>query len=124
MSEHIDHSPAAWQQHWASMPNSVRGLYATFQKRGFPWTEKEVRIEAWGQLCFDEAACRAVAYHMHNNRMVIGWKFISWRCEMDGPLTGGAKLSGEPPADFDVYSIEHLRESRDSEATQSPIKGE
>ncbi len=109
----MDRSPPEWQAHWASMPNSVRALYATFKKIGFPWTEKEERIEAWGQLCFDDAACRAVSYWMHNKRMGGKWKFVSWRCEMDGPCVGGAKLNGEPPPDFDVYSIDHLRQHRD-----------
>lgn len=92
-------APQEWQSHWASIPNSVRALYGTFKRTGFPWTTKEVEIEAWGQLCFDDAAARACAYHMWNHEMRTGWKFVSWRCVMDREPVGG-KLSGVAPADF------------------------
>ena len=88
--------------HYASIPNNVRALYATFEWRFFPFIRKEVKIEAWGQLCFDDAAAQATAYHMHNNKM-NAWTYISWRCEMDGPCVGGAKLSGSAPQNFDIY---------------------
>jgi hypothetical protein len=96
--------PAEVLNHYADMPNNVRALYATFKSTFIPFVKREERIEAMGQLCFDEAACRAVAYHMHNKRMENRWQFVSWRCEMDGPLIGDrAKLNGIAPSDFDIY---------------------
>lgn len=93
-------APAEWHEHWDAMPNAVRALYATLRQMHFPWITKEVRIEAWGQLCYDNAAATHTAYHMWNNGMRTGWEFLSWRVEMDGPLIGGAKLSGTAPEDF------------------------
>jgi hypothetical protein len=97
-------APTEWNAHWDVMPNSVRALYGTFERWGIPFLKKEIRIEAWGQLCFDEAACNAIAYHMHNHGMRSGWRFVSWRCEMDGPVIGGAKLTGAAPPDFNIYN--------------------
>src|SRR5258708_3402165 len=87
-----DAAPAAFTQQFASMPNSVRALYGTFQSTSFPWRKKELLIEAWGQLCFDAAANNAIAYHMWNHDIRSGWKFLSWRVEMDGEPVGGGKL--------------------------------
>lgn len=95
-------APAEWNAHWDAMPNSVRALYATFRSTRFPWRTEEIQIEAWGQLCFDDAAARAVAYHMWNHRMRTDWVYLSWRVEMDGPCLGGAKKSGVAPDDFQL----------------------
>ncbi len=113
--EYRDVAPAEWNTHWDAMPNSVRALYSTFRSTGFLRREKEVLIEARGQLCFDEAAARATAYHMHNNGMRTGWEFISWRCEMDGPLIGRAKLAGGAPPNFDIYDYVPRRHAKASQ---------
>ena len=105
--ERKDLAPSNWNEHWDNMPNSVRALYATFRSMRFPWCTKEVRIEAWGQLCFDAAAANAVAYHMYNNEMRTGWKFLSWRCEMSGAPVGGGKLNGVAPLNFDISDYVH-----------------
>lgn len=94
--------PAEWNAHWDSLPNSVGALYATIQSTTFPWRKKEIKIDGRGQLCFDEAAARAVAYHLWNHEMRTGWVYLSWRVEMDKPCVGGAKKSGMAPADFSI----------------------
>lgn len=101
--------PSAWVQHWDGIPNSVHALYGTFQMTRFPWLKKKIRIEAWGQLCFDEAANNAIAYHMYNYNMRTGWKYMSWRVEMDGPPQGGGKLSGTAPDNFNIFNYVPVR---------------
>lgn len=101
--------PKEFAQHYAGLSNNVRALYATFAMPGTPRWFKwcvppitwEERIEAWGQLCFDEAAWNAVAYHMYNKKMTLA-RFVSWRCEMDGEPVGGGKTFGWAPPDFDL----------------------
>jgi hypothetical protein len=103
MGDFRSDAPAVVRGHWDAMPNSVRALYATVHPVGFPWLKKEIRVEAWGQLCFDDAAARHTARQMRRNHMGRGWKFLSWRVEMDGPLVGpNAKMSGKAPDDFSV----------------------
>lgn len=102
MTDIRDSAPTAWNEHWDAMPNSVRALYATFSPKWLPFIKIEKRIRAWGQLCFDAAAARAVASHMYNEGMRSGWIYRSWRCEMDGPCEDGAKKSGFPPSDFSI----------------------
>jgi hypothetical protein len=89
-----------------SWPNSVKQLWATFvfAPLGIPLFIETHPIEGRGQLCFDDAAARMVAYHMHNRRMnPKRWRFVSWRVDMDGPLVGPrAKKEGLPPDDFSV----------------------
>lgn len=101
--DYNDYAPAEWVSHWAAMPNSVRALYGIFRRGN---KTVEVQIEAWGQLCFDDAANRAIAYHMHNHPRDIpsGYYYVGWRCEMDGPLLGGAKRTGDAPTNFDIYN--------------------
>lgn len=93
-------APVEFQNHFASMPNAVDGLYCTFALRFLPFIKWEVEMEAWGQLCFDSAACGVASQYMKNNKMTSYAKFVSWRVEMSGPLVGGAKMSGKAPVDF------------------------
>lgn len=102
MNQYRNAAPPAWNARFDALPNSVRALYATFERTWFPLLTKEVLIEGWGQLCFDNAAAKTVAYHMWNHGMRTGWRYLSWRVEMDGPCVGGAKTSGLAPADFSV----------------------
>lgn len=95
-------APAGWNERWDSMPNAVRALYIKVRLKWFRWAVIEIRVEAWGQLCFDEAAASAAANHMWNHGMRAGWEYVSWRVEMDGPLVGDAKMSGLAPADFSL----------------------
>lgn len=94
------------ESYFMGMVNNVRALYAQISPPGtFGLIRKWVRVEAWGQLCTDEAAAKATAYHMHNRLPDHGkgWKFHKWRCEMDGPLVGNkAKLNGDAPKDFAI----------------------
>lgn len=96
----------AWQMkaQYAGIPNNVLALYATFRHKWIPFLTIERKIEAWGQLCFDSAAANAVAYNMYNKGWHRNWIYVSWRCEMEGELVGGAKTSGKSPTNFDVFN--------------------
>lgn len=97
-------APAEWKSYWDRMPNSVSALYAIVEYKAFPaLSRKEIRVDAWGQLCFDEAAGRATAYHVFNKFPLHGkgWRMISWRVEMDGPCVGNAKMEGCGAEHFD-----------------------
>ena len=97
------HAPAEWNAHWASMPNSVDALYGLFWFWPLPFIIVERRIEAWGQLCFDDAANNAIAFFMYNHGMRHGWRYLSWRCEMSSTPAHGGKLSGKAPKNFNIY---------------------
>lgn len=103
-----------WESYWAQMPNTVRALYGTFSRIWFPWFKYEIRIEARGQLCAEDPASRAIAYHMWNHGMRRGWRYISWRCDMDGEPYGGGPKSGPAPRDFcfKKYGLPHRNPER------------
>lgn len=84
------------------MPNSVSQLYGHFRCWLFPFVKIKLKIDGWGQLCFDDAAARAIAYHMCNNNMRYGWTYVSWSVDMNGPCVGGAKRKGLAPRDFSI----------------------
>lgn len=96
MSDFRTFAPSSWNEHWDSMPNATRALYATFGLSWFPLPLRTVRIEGWGQL--GNGSPTMVAYHMWNHGMRRGWKFLLWRAEqMDGSVR-----TGKAPADFSV----------------------
>jgi len=86
------------------IPNEVTALYAICEKKGLFGTKRRiVQIRAWGQLCFDDAACNAIASHWHNYAErddLKDWIPVSWKCEVNGPLIGNAKKSGTIPKGF------------------------
>ena len=99
--------PAAVNEHYRGMPNAVDALYARIGLSWLPFITWEIEIEARGQLCFDEAAANATAFHMYNNGMRRGFRFVSWRVDMSGPLVGRAKRSGLAPEDFKISNYVH-----------------
>jgi len=106
MGNFKDSSPEKWNSHWNSIPNSVEKLYALISPPFFPFVKYWWEIQAWGQLCFDQAAANATAYNMYNRlpNHGKGFKFHAWKCKMSGPLIGGAKLNGDAPKDFDIFN--------------------
>jgi hypothetical protein len=91
-------APPAWNEHWDSMPDATRALYATICRTLLPWLPKEIEIEAWGQLGHETAAAQATAWHMHNHGMRTGWRYLGWRAVM----SDGTERRGKAPLDFSV----------------------